>query len=531
VTGYQASHTSLTEVEQEIAARRPEHSIDPTLDRIADLVRLLGDPQRAYPVIHITGTNGKTSTARMIDALLRARGLRTGLFTSPHLTSMRERISLDGQPIDAQRFVDLYEEIAPYASMVDGHQPVPMSFFEVLTGMAFAAFADAPVDVAVVEVGMGGTWDSTNVADGVVAVVTPVSLDHTRYLGSTVEEIAADKGGIIKPGAVAVLAQQPVAAAEVLLRRAAEVGATVAREGLEFGVLDRDLAVGGQLLELRGLHGDYHEVFLPLFGAHQAGNAACALAAVEAFGGAGDGDLPGAAAPLGETWVKEAFASVRSPGRLEIVRRSPVILVDAAHNPAGMAAAMEAVTEAFTFTRLVGVLAISADKDAAAILDELEPVVSDLVVTRNSSPRSMEVTKLTDLAEAVFGQDRVYAAPRLDEAIDVAVTLADEAGAGDGRPGALLPGAAGVLITGSVITAGDARALLVPAGHADDLGQPAAPERGVAGLAEPDPADQDPGDLAEPDLADRDLADRDLGEPEPGEPEPGEPDLGGPGSP
>ena len=213
------TQTELAEVERDIAERRPEHSIDPTLDRISDLAGLLGDPQRACPVVHITGTNGKTSTARMIDSLLRARGLRTGLFTSPHLTSMRERICIDGRPLSARGFVDLYEEIIPYVAMVDGQHKVPMSFFEVLTGMAFAAFADAPVDVAVVEVGMGGTWDSTNIADGAVAVVTPVSLDHTRYLGSTVEEIAADKAGIIKPGAVAILAQQPVAAAEALLRR------------------------------------------------------------------------------------------------------------------------------------------------------------------------------------------------------------------------------------------------------------------------------------------------------------------------
>ncbi len=475
MTGYYASsdlHTSLGEVEREIAERRPEHAIDPTLDRIADLAHLLGDPQRAYPVIHITGTNGKTSTARMIDALLRARGLRTGLFTSPHLTSMRERISLDGQPMDAQRFVDLHEEIVPFVAMVDGRHQVPMSFFEVLTGMAFAAFADAPVDVAIVEVGMGGTWDSTNIADGTVAVVTPVSLDHTRYLGDTVEEIAEDKGGIIKPGAVAVLAQQPVPAAEVLLRRAAEVGATVAREGLEFGVLDRDLAVGGQQLELRGLRGDYHEIFLPLFGGHQAGNAACALAAVEAFAGAGDDDSAGGPVPFDQAWVRDAFASVTSPGRLEIVRRSPVIIVDAAHNAAGMAAAAEAITEAFTFTTLVGVLAVAADKDVPPMLDELEPVVSDLIVTRNSSPRSMEVAKLADLAEAVFGPDRVHAAPRLDQAIEEAVTLADEAEAADGGSDGLLPGATGVLIVGSVITAGDARTLLLP-GRPEDPGLPA----------------------------------------------------------
>ena len=463
---------ALAEVERDIAARRPEHSIDPTLDRIADLASLLGDPQRACPVIHITGTNGKTSTARMIGSLLRTRGLRTGVFTSPHLTSMRERISLDGEPLGARRFVELYQELLPYLAIVDGRHETRLSFFEVLTGMAFAAFADAPVDVAVVEVGIGGTWDCTNIADGTVAVITPISIDHTRYLGSTVEAIAGDKSGIIKPGAVAVLAQQPVAAAEVLLRRAAEVGATVAREGIEFGVLDRDLAVGGQRLELRGLRGDYHEVFLPLFGGHQAGNAACALAAVEAFAGV-DSDPPwGEPAPLDETWVREAFASVRSPGRLEVVRRSPVTIVDAAHNPAGMAATMEAITEAFAFTRLICVLAVSGDKDVPGILDELEPVADSLVVSRNSSDRSMDVAKLADLAEAAFGPDRVHRAPRLDEAIELAVALADEASAADEISGNVVPGAVGVLITGSVITAGDARALLVPAGRSPEGSDP-----------------------------------------------------------
>jgi folylpolyglutamate synthase/dihydrofolate synthase len=470
VTGNTADaeyEAALAEVERDIAARRPEHSIDPTLDRIADLASLLGDPQRACPVIHITGTNGKTSTARMIDSLLRARGLRTGLFTSPHLTSMRERIGLDGEPLGARRFVELYQELLPYLAIVDERHETRLSFFEVLTAMAFAAFADAPVDVAVVEVGIGGTWDCTNIADGTVAVVTPVSIDHTRYLGSTVEAIAGDKSGIIKPGAVAVLAQQPVAAAEVLLRRAAEVGATVAREGIEFGVLDRDLAVGGQRLELRGLRGDYHEVFLPLFGGHQAGNAACALAAVEAFAGVdGDTGPGGEPVPLDAGWVREAFASVRSPGRLEVVRRSPVTIVDAAHNPAGMAATMEAVTEAFAFTRLIGVLAVSGDKDVPGILDELEPVADKLVVSRNSSDRSMDVAKLADLAEAAFGPDRVHRAARLDEAVELAVTLADEASVADEISGNVVPGAVGVLITGSVITAGDARALLVPAGRA-----------------------------------------------------------------
>src|SRR6204780_1887575 len=207
MTDYEAR---LRQVEREIFARRPEHSIEPSLDRITALTALLGDPQRAYPVIHITGTNGKTSTARMTETLLRARGLRTGLFTSPHLSTMRERICIDGEPLSAERFIKAYAEIPPYLQLADDSHLVRLSVFEVFVGMAFSVFADAPVDVAVIEVGMGGTWDNTNVADGVVAIVTPISIDHAKYLGDTVAKIAADKAGIIKPRAVALLGQQPV---------------------------------------------------------------------------------------------------------------------------------------------------------------------------------------------------------------------------------------------------------------------------------------------------------------------------------
>ena len=443
----------MREVEQEIISRRPEHSVDLALDRMTELVGLLGDPQRACPVIHITGTNGKTSTARMSDALLRARGLRTGRFTSPHLVSIRERIVIDGTPISPERFVAAYEEVVPYVKLVDERHPVAMSFFEVLTGMAFAVFADTPVDVVILEVGVGGRLDCTNVADGVVAVITPISIDHIRLLGNTVEQIAAEKAGIIKPGAVAVLAQQPLDAAEVLLRYAVEVGATVAREGAEFGVLSREHAVGGQQLVLRGLRGTYEDVYLPLFGQHQAGNAACALAAVEAFAGVTDD-----ATALDADLVREAFTQVSSPGRLEVLRRSPTIIIDAAHNPAGMAATVAAIEEAFSFARLSGVFAASGDKDVPGILAELEPLLTDIVVTRNSSDRSLDPEQTAELAAEIFGADRVQSAARLDDAIETAVALADEAVA------ETRPGTGGVLVTGSVITAGDARRLLGPAG-------------------------------------------------------------------
>ena len=476
--------TRMREVEREIISRRPENSVDLALDRMTELVGLLGDPQRACPVIHITGTNGKTSTARMTDALLRARGLRTGRFTSPHLVSIRERIVIDGAPISPERFVAAYDEVIPYVALVDERHPVAMSFFEVLTGMAFAVFADTPVDVVVLEVGVGGRLDCTNVADGVVAVITPISIDHTRLLGNTVEEIAAEKAGIIKPGAVAVLAQQPLAAAEVLLRYAVEVGATVAREGVEFGVLSREQAVGGQQLVLRGLRGTYEDLYLPLFGLHQAGNAACALAAVEAFAGVADGPVSagpasagptsagpvsagplsagpasaGTGAPLDADLVRGAFAKVSSPGRLEVIRHSPTMIIDAAHNPAGMAATVAAIEESFSFARLSGVFAASGDKDVPGMLAELEPLLTDIVVTRNSSDRSLDPERTAELAAEIFGEDRVQFAERLDDAIEAAVALADEAVAETG------PGSGGVLVTGSVITAGDARRLLAPAG-------------------------------------------------------------------
>ena len=428
-------------VEQAIMARGVEWAFDPTLERIAALMDLLGDPHKAYPVIHIAGTNGKTSTARLIESLLRARNLRVGRYTSPHLITMRERIAVDGEPLSPQRFVEVYRDIEPYIEMVDA-KVGKLSFFEVLTAMAYAAFADAPVDVAVIEAGMGGAWDATNVADAAVAVITPIALDHTDYLGPDLASIAKEKAGIIKPGATAILAKQQLPAAEVLMRRVAEVRATVAREEMEFGVRRRDLAMGGQLLQLQGLKGVYEDVFLALYGAHQAGNAATALAAVEA--------LTGGEEPLGGEVVQQAFAEVQSPGRLEVARRSPTVILDAAHNPHGMTAMLEGLTESFGFSRIIAVLAMMRDKDVDAVLDLMEPVVEVLVVTRNSSPRSMSVEELAERAEQVFGEDRVRRAARLDEAIDLAVALADE---GD-------PLDSGVVVTGSVVTVGEAGILL-----------------------------------------------------------------------
>ncbi|MFF8604686.1 bifunctional folylpolyglutamate synthase/dihydrofolate synthase [Streptomyces sp. NPDC015346] len=438
---------ALREVETELSTRWGETKLEPSVKRIAALMDVLGEPQRAYPSIHITGTNGKTSTARMIEALLSAFELRTGRYTSPHVQTITERISLDGAPISAERFIETYQDIKPYIELVDAREEFRLSFFEVMTAMAYAAFADAPVDVAVVEVGMGGTWDATNVIDGSVAVVTPIDLDHTDRLGDTPGAIAGEKAGIIKQGATVILAQQPVDAAQVLLKKAVGVDATVAREGMEFGIVSREVAVGGQLLTLRGLGGEYDDIFLPLYGAHQAHNAAVALAAVEAFFGIGAEH----ARTLDIDTVRRAFASVATPGRLEVVRSSPTVILDAAHNPAGARATAEGVSEAFGFSRLIGVVSTSADKDAKGLLEAFEPIFAEIVVTANSSPRATDVDALAAVAVEVFGEDRVVVEPRLDDAIEAAITLAEEEGEYAG---------AGVLVTGSIFTVGDARLLL-----------------------------------------------------------------------
>ena len=438
---------TFAEVEDALLSRWPETRLEPTLDRIEAFTELLGEPQRNYGIVHLTGTNGKTSTSRMVETLLRARDLRTGRFTSPHLERMSERIVVDGEPLPDEEFVRAFNEVAPYTHLVDAEQEHPLSFFEVMVGMAYAAFADAPVDVAVVEVGMGGGWDATNVADADVAVVLPVAVDHARYLGDDPAGIAREKAGIIKEGSVVVLAEQTPEVAAVLLERAAEVGATVAREGMEFAVLSRTPAVGGQLLSLQGLRGRYDDVFLPLHGAHQAQNAAVALAAVEAFTGS---------EALDEDLVRSAFADVTSPGRLEVVRRSPTVLLDAAHNPHGAQAVAAALEDSFAFAPLVGVIAVMSDKDQEGVLAALEPHLSHVVCTQAATARSLPAHELGVVAAEVFGEDRVWVVPDLADAIDRAATLAE---AGEAIESSI--GAGAVLVTGSVIMVGEARTLLL----------------------------------------------------------------------
>jgi dihydrofolate synthase/folylpolyglutamate synthase len=451
---------ALLQVEHLLDQRWPETKLEPSTARIEALMEMLGSPQLSYPCIHIAGTNGKTSVARIVDALMTAFSRRTGRTTSPHLQSAVERIAIDNEPISPARYVEVYREIEPFVQMVDAqsvHDGGPaMSKFEVLTAMAFAAFADAPVDIAVVEVGMGGRWDATNVVDAPVAVITPIGIDHAEYLGDTVAEIAAEKAGIIgaprgelvQTDTVAVIGRQVPEAMEVVLAQAVSSDAAVAREDSEFAVLGRQVAVGGQVLQLQGLGGVYSDIFLPLHGEHQAHNAVVALAAVEAFFGAG------ADRQLDIDTVRAGFAAAVSPGRLERMRSAPTVFVDAAHNPAGAAALADALATEFDFRFLVGVLSVMGDKDVTGILTALEPAFDQVVVTHNGSPRALEVDALAMRAEEIFGPDRVLRAETLPDAIETATALVEESAAdSDGFAGA------GIVITGSVVTAGAARTL------------------------------------------------------------------------
>jgi dihydrofolate synthase / folylpolyglutamate synthase len=451
---------SLLQVEHLLDQRWPETKLEPSTARISALMEMLGSPQLGYPSIHIAGTNGKTSVARMVDALLTALQRRTGRTTSPHLQSAVERICIDGKPISPAQYVATYREIEPFVQLVDQQSEAAggpaMSKFEVLTAMAFAAFADAPIEVAVVEVGLGGRWDATNVINAPVAVITPIGVDHADYLGDTIAEIAAEKAGIIHKqdddlvptDTVAVIARQVPEAMEVLLAQTIRADAAVAREDSEFAVLGRQVAVGGQLLELQGLGGVYSDIYLPLHGEHQAHNAVVALAAVEAFFGAG------AQRQLEIDVVRAGFAAVTSPGRLERMRSAPTVFIDAAHNPAGATALAQALQEEFDFRNLVGVISVMADKDVDGILTALEPVFDQIVVTHNGSPRALDVEALAPRAEERFGPERVVTAATLPDAIETATALVEEAGIeGEGF------GGSGMVITGSVVTAGAARTL------------------------------------------------------------------------
>ncbi len=429
-------------VERELLRRWPESRLEPSLDRIRAVTDALGRPQHAVPVVHVTGTNGKTTTARAVDDLLRGAGLRVGRYTSPHLESVRERIVVDGALLDEDRFAAAHDRLRPVLARVEDRCG-PLSFFEVVTAMAFLTFAEETLDAVVLEVGMGGTWDATNVADGAVSVVTPIALDHTEYLGPDVAAIAREKAGIVKPGSVAVLADQPPAALAVLLDRAREVGATVRDAGQGVRVLDRVPREDGQLLGLRGEEREHRDLFVPLLGGHQAGNVATAVTAAEAF-------LGRTGHRLGTATVRDVLARLRSPGRLETVREVPRVWVDASHNPAGTAATVAAVRELPSVDRLVVVLAVLEGKDADGMLQALGGSADEVLVTENSSPRRLPAPALAARAAAVLGAGRVTLEPALPDALRAALHRATLPGAGR----------TAVLVTGSVVTAGEARALL-----------------------------------------------------------------------
>jgi len=426
-------------IEAALLARWPENRIAPTLERIQALVDALGSPQLSYPTIHIGGTNGKTTTSRMIDSLLFSMGLRTGRFTSPHLETYRERIAINGDSIDPKELIFAYNDIAAYFDFIDSKFDNPISFFEAITALAFAAFAEHPIDIGIIEVGMGGEWDATNVVKADVSVITPIGLDHMEYLGDTLTEIASTKAGIIKEGGFAVLSQQEPEVAVELLRKVAEVGAEVAREGIEYSVISRAVAVGGQLVTIQGLKGVYDDIFIPLHGKHQASNAAAALVAVEVFFGENELDIDA---------VREGFAQVRSPGRCEVIHRDPTIILDAAHNPHGSIALYHTLESEFTFDEVIGVVAVMGDKDARGILVNFEKFMDSIILTKNSSHRAMDISDLETLAIEVFGADRVHSSPDLEAAVEKA--LKDSV-----RP--LSDESLGIVITGSVVTVGEAR--------------------------------------------------------------------------
>ncbi len=430
----------LQRILADLSRRWPENRIEPDLTRDRALMDLLGDPQSSAPVVHVAGTNGKTSTTRMIESLIRATGLHTGMYTSPHLHAVNERICLDGEPVSDERFAAIYRETEPFIWLIDAAQG-DMTWFQVITAVAFATFADAPVDVMIIETGLGGTWDSTNVVDPAVCAITPIGMDHQDYLGDTLDEIAAEKAGIITAAVPVVSARQEPPALEVLEDRVAAQQATLLVAGRDFDLIGRDVAVGGQLIDIAGLGGShYADVYVPLHGRHQAENAAVAVASVESLLGG---------RPLDPDVVREGFATVNSPGRLEVLRTGPTVLADAAHNPAGVAALVSALGESFGFERLVGVIAVLSDKDVESMLVALGPVLDHVVVTRNNSPRCLPAEDVAYLAREVWGDSAVEVAEDMPAAIEAAIAEAD----------ADLAVATGVLITGSVVTVAEARQL------------------------------------------------------------------------
>lgn len=415
----------------ELESRVPQRMV-PNLDRIMALAELLGDAQLTYPTIHVTGTNGKTTTSRLITALACAHGLTTGLYTSPHLRSVIERIGVCGAPISEEEFGEEYERLLPYLQTVDARGE-RVTYFEALTALAYAWFSDKPVALGVFEVGMGGIWDATNLVAGDVAVICPISLDHPE-LGSTVEQIATEKAGIVKNGKVVVCREQLPGALAVIEERCRERRARLLLEGRDFGLAERRQAVGGQMIVVGGLRARYEDCFLPLYGEHAARNAAAAIVALEAFLGRA----------LTEEPARRALAETPSPGRLEVVGRCPLVVLDGAHNPDGARAIAAALREAFTWGRFHLVMAVSVNKDIHGVVEELAPLADRGYATRNTSERSSDAERVADALLHAQVPTETFAS------VADALAAARESASEDDL----------ILVTGSLYTVADARNLL-----------------------------------------------------------------------
>ncbi len=428
-------------VYEELLTRVGEANPRPRIEPVRRLAELVGSPQLSYPVIQVAGTNGKTSTSRAIESLVRAHGLRTGLFTSPHLVDFTERFQIDGVPVGGKVLADAWDELRLPLEVLDAQLEAEgmgaITFFEALAVLAFTLFADAPVDVAVIEVGMGGEWDATNIADAQVAVFTPIDLDHTAVLGTDIETIARTKAGIVKQGSTVVTAAQDSAALVELVEAAEREDARIFVSARDFDVTEDLLAVGGRQVSLRGLHGhEYDPAFVPLYGAHQAQNVSLAVAAVEAFFGA--------ERPLPEEVLDEGLGGLTSPGRLQLIGNEPIVYVDAAHNPHGAEALARAVTESFAFTELALVTGIMADKDAEGVLAALLPITDALFLSPIDSARTLGVEDLYQVAGRFEREGSTEVSESLTEALQAA---REWAGQVDGRA---------VLVAGSVLLAGEA---------------------------------------------------------------------------
>lgn len=429
--------TKADEVMDALLTRIPENKLRPRIEPTRRAVELLGDPQKTYRVIHVTGTNGKTTTTRIIERILRELGLRTGRFTSPHLVRLNERMAIDGEPVGDQQLAEVWADIEPILALVDAELEAAgdtkLTFFEALAVLGFAVFADAPVDVLVLEVGMGGEWDSTNVADGDVAVFTPISIDHTERLGGTIAEIAKTKSGIIKPQAIVVSSEQPTDALSVISQRAAELAEQFLVYGQNFEVFDVTADANGQRFSVKTLTSEYRDLFIPLHGEYQAENAALAISAVEAFFGTAN--------RLFDDVLRVAIADATSPGRLQIVSRQPLTILDAAHNAGGAESLARAMKNSFASPPSIAVLSILSDKDASALLRALDQTFEKFVITQSSSPRAIEVEVLAKLAREVFGDNRVEVAPNIEQGLKLAQDLVVEGGA--------------IVVTGSITLVGD----------------------------------------------------------------------------